>query len=129
MTSRQCLFHQVIGCKKSKIEKSCIQDCEKYSSITNLKENTSIIEKSKGNYHNIYNDENFLNTEIVSDIQNMFSGFLIDLREIETQTQIGVDKLSQIMMFEELLKGNADSDIKIKHSIYPTTNSQYKKGI
>ncbi|NVO03907.1 MAG: U32 family peptidase [Bacteroidetes bacterium] len=129
MTSRQCLFHQVIGCEKSKIEESCIKDCEKYSSITNLKENTSIIEKSKGNYHHIYNDENFLNTEIVSDIQNMFSGFLIDLRKIVTQTQISVDKLSQIIMFEELLKGNADSDIKIKQIIYPTTNSQYKKGI
>ncbi|MEI7597619.1 MAG: U32 family peptidase [Bacteroidota bacterium] len=50
MTSRQCLFQQVAGCEKPKMDDSCIAECEKIASITNLKKQTFIISKTKGNY-------------------------------------------------------------------------------
>jgi putative protease len=129
LTSRQCLFHQVTGCEKSNIDDTCIQQCNKSSSITNLKKVTYLIEKSKGNYHRIYNETNFLNTDIVMDMQDLFSGFLIDLRDIKTKTRIGIDKSGVIKLFESLLIGNPDSKKELEQIIQPTTSAQYKIGI
>lgn len=129
MTSRQCLFHQVTGCDKSRIDNNCIPECEKSAAISNLKKNTLFIEKSKGNYHRIYNEYNFLNTGIVTDIPDRFSGFLIDLRDIKTETKMALDKSAVITLFKNLLNGNPESEKEIKQNIYPSTNDQYKKGI
>jgi putative protease len=129
MTSRQCLFHQVTGCEKTGIDDTCIQQCERSASITNLKNEKFLIEKTKGNYHNIYNETNFLNTAIVTDKQDIFSGFFIDLSDIKTETKTAPDKLSVIRLFENLLNGNPDSEKEINQAIYPTTNAQYLKGI
>ena len=129
MTSRQCLLHQVIGCKKNTMDEECIQKCEKSSSITNLKNQPLLIKKTKGHYHSIYNNINFLNTDIVSDILNTFSNFFIDLRDIKTETRIKMDKISIIRLFENLLNGNLDAKKKLKQIIHPSTNTQYKKGI
>ena len=129
MTSRQCLFHQVTGCEKYKIDEACIQSCAKSSSITNLKKEALIIEKSKGNYHHIYNELNFLNTDIPADLPNTFSSFLVDLRDIKTETKIEVDKSRLIQLFENHLKGDVDSKEELQQAIHLTTHTQYKKGI
>ncbi len=129
MTSRQCLFHQVTGCQKEQIDDTCISQCEKSTSITNLKNDTIYLEKSKGNYHRIFNEENFLNVDIVSDVAGLFSGFLIDLRDIKTGTQTDVNKLGVIKQFENLLCGNPDSKTELQKMIHSTTNAQYKRGI
>lgn len=127
MTSRHCLFHQVTGCEKLKIDEACIQFCEKSASITNLKNETFFVEKSKGNYHLIYNDINYLNTDVITDFPDLFSGFLIDLRDLKTETKIKTDKPGIISMFENLLSGSIKE--QLDQIIYPTTNVQYKKGI
>ena len=129
MTSRQCLFHQVTGCEKNRIDETCIKECEKSSSITNLKEETFYLEKTKGNYHRIYNETNFLNTDIVTDMPDRFSSFFIDLRDAVTETQIELDKSAIIKHFESLLNGNPDSKEELCRIIAPSTNIQYKKGI
>jgi U32 family peptidase len=129
MTSRQCFFHQVTGCEKSSMDESYIQQCEKSASITNLKDETFLIEKSKGNYHRIFNDTNFLNTDIITDIPDLFSGFLIDLSDIKTGTTVERDKLTVINYFENLLDGKTGSEKELKQIIYPSTNTQYQKGI
>jgi len=129
MTSRQCLFHQVTGCKKNIVDGVCIQTCEKSSSITNLKNDSFRIEKSKGNYHTIYNERNFLNTDVFNDLPNVFSSFMIDLRDVKTDTNVKLEKIEIIRLFENLLKGNTASEEEVKKRISPSTNNQYKKGI
>lgn len=129
MTSRQCLFHQVTGCTKNILDDTCIQKCDKSSTITNLKKTTFFIEKTKGNYHSIYNNANFLNTKIVADFPDTFSSYFIDLRDVITETKITVDKAGIIQLFENYIAGNPDSKEELKQSIHPTTNIQYKKGI
>jgi U32 family peptidase len=129
MTSRQCLFHQVTGCEKSIMDDSCIQHCEKSSSITNLKKDTFIIKKTKGNYHSVYNAANLLNTDIVKDLPDHFSGFLIDLRDIKTETKIEFNKESIIKLFKNHISGDSDSTQQLKQIIHPSINTQYKKGI
>ena len=129
MTSRQCLFHQVTGCGKDQIDNTCISQCEKSATITNLKNDTIYLEKSKGNYHRIFNETNFLNHEIVTDVSDLFSGFLIDMREIKTGTQTDVNKSELVKLFVNLLDGNPDSKTELQQAIYPTTKAQYQRGI
>ena len=129
MTSRQCLFYQVTGCEKYKMDDSCIQQCAKYSSITNLKKETFIIEKTKGNYHRVYNASNLLNTDVVTDLPDLFSSFFIDLSDIKTETKIELDKASIIKLFKKHLSGDSDSTLQLQHIIHPSNNIQYKDGV
>ncbi|MCD4729172.1 MAG: hypothetical protein K8R74_01130, partial [Bacteroidales bacterium] len=129
MTSRQCLFHQVTGCEKNKIDNTCITQCDKSASITNLKKASFFIEKTKGSYNSIYNEANFLNTDIVIDVTDLFSGFFIDLRDVKTGTKTEMDKSGIIKLFENLLNGIPDSAKELNHIIHPSTKAQYKKGI
>lgn len=129
MTSRQCLFHQISGCEKNRIDDTCIQQCEKSTSITNYKKESFLIEKSMGNYHRIYNEINYLNTNIVTDVQDLFSGFLVDLRDIKTETKIENNKTAIIKHFQNLLDGNPDVGKELNLLINPTTKAQYMKGI
>jgi U32 family peptidase len=129
MTSKACFFHQVTGCKKNIVDGTCIQRCEKSSLITNLKNISYYIKKIKANYHTIYNQTNFLNTEIVTDIEDLFSSFLIDLRDIKTDTKIDINKATVVKLFENHLNGSHHSTDKLKQAIYPSSNTQYIKGI
>jgi len=129
MTSRQCLFHQVTGCEKSIMDDSCIQHCEKSSSITNLKKETFLLKKTKGNYHSIYNAVNLLNTDIIEDMPGRFSSFFIDLRDIKTETIIELNKAGIIKLFKNHLSGDSDSTQQLEHIIHPSINTQYKEGI
>ncbi len=129
MTSRQCLFHQVTGCEKNKIGKTCISGCDKSASITNLKKETFFIEKTKGNYNHVYNAANLLNTEIVNDMPNLFSSFFIDLSDVKTETKIELDKAELIKLFKKHLCGDSDATQQLDQVIQPSINTQYKIGI
>lgn len=129
MSSRQCLFHQVTGCHKHKIDDSCIQHCEKSAFISNSKNKSFFIEKSKGQYHHIYNNTHFLNADITTDIPNFFSGYFIDLRDVKTDTKTNKSKSALVALFENYINGTENADEKIKQHISPTSYTQYIKGI
>ena len=129
MTSRHCLFHQVTGCEKNRVDATCIEQCERSASIRNLKDVPLFIKKTKGDYHSVYNAVNCLNTDIVTELPDMFFSFLVDLRDIKTDTQTGMDKLSLVKLFEKHLNGDPDATEQLKRCIQPTTNTQYRKGI
>jgi len=129
LTSRQCLFQQVTGCEKDRIDDSCMQQCEKSASITNLKNNPLLIKKNPAYCHSIYNETNFLNTDIITDLPDFFSGFFVDLRDIETATTIEMTKSRMVVLFEDHLNGKPASTEELKQKIHPSTNTQYHKGI
>jgi len=129
MTSRQCLFHQVTGCEKDQMDDACIRDCKKSATITNLKEVNFKLKKTKGNFNCLYNATNLLNTEVVTDFPNFFSGFLIDLSDITTSTSIELDKSGIIRLFENHIDGDSGSALELQKRIHPATNSQYISGI
>lgn len=129
MTSRQCLFHQVTGCEKRKLDDTCMQQCERTASITNLKKGKLIINKTKGNYHRIYHESNFLNTDIVTEVEDRFASFFIDLRDIRTATETGLDKAGIVKLFENHLAGKPGATEELKQIIQPYTNRPYTKGI
>jgi len=129
MTSRQCLFHQVIGCEKDVIDEYCIHDCKRLTSVTNLKNESFIIEKTEGNYHSVYNNYNYLNAEIADDLAGKFSNFLVDLRDIKTETKTALNKLEIIKLFQNMLDGDLNSKIQLQENIFNTTKDQYEKGI
>ena len=129
MTSRQCLFHQLTGCGKNRMDDSCISTCEKSTFLTNVKGVNFIVEKSRGNFNRIWSAKNVLNTDIAADIPGLFSGFSIDLRDVKTETRTSLDKSGIIRLFEDHLLGKPDSVNELHRRISPTTNIQYTKGV
>lgn len=134
MTTRQCLFHQVSGCEKHILDQTCIDSCEKQTTITNLKQERFLIEKSKGDYHNVYHSSHFLNLDIMDDFKNQFSNYLIDLRDIPNETQdqiekLKIDKPNLIRLFESCILGTEDVKTKLEELLNPYYNTQYQKGI
>ncbi len=129
MTSRLCLFHQIDGCDNDSRSDYCRLKCQKSISITNLKKEKIQIVKEKGSYHQIYASEHFFNPEIVSDLPDLFSGFVIDLRSID-QLKNGRQNHSKIIsLFSQLIDGDRMSTPKLEQLLAPTSDAQYKSGI
>lgn len=129
MTSRQCLFHQVTGCEKHTKDQSCISQCEKTATITNMNGEQFMVEKSKGNYHRIFSATNMLNTDVVADAPNHFSSFFIDLTNIKPATSPTVSRSTLISLFKQHLSGDPLATLQLKTHIQPSQNKQYESGL
>ncbi len=129
MTSRQCLFQEVVGCSKEKVDELCLPGCTRSASISRPGKGDFFIEKTAANYMRIYNEKNYLNTDIVGELSGRFSGFLIDLRKIKTNTRLKTGLSDLVQLFEELLKEKEGAAHKIRQVITPTNASQYLTGI
>ena len=129
MTSRQCFFQQTVGCKKPSIEDGCMLKCEKATTITNVKGISFAIDKQKGGYPSIYNDEQFLNLDVVSDLSDLFDEFFIDLTNIGAGSKAEQDKAQLIEHFENLLQGREEAAIQLNEMISISTNAQYRQGL
>ncbi|NQZ81348.1 MAG: U32 family peptidase [Colwellia sp.] len=110
MTSRQCFFQQSVGCEKPRIDNGCMLSCDKSTSITNLKGVSFAIDKQKAGYPSIYNNDQFLNMEIINDLAPLFDGFMIDLTNIGAGDKASPDKTNLIKQFEQLLNAAKNSE-------------------
>jgi len=144
MTSRQCFFQQSVGCEKPRIDNGCMLSCDKSTSITNLKGISFAIDKQKAGYPSIYNKDQFLNTEIMQDLTQLFDGFMIDLTNIGAGDKESPDKTMLIKQFEQLLNHDksisvgysnelsieqVDAQNKLNDLVPDSTNVQYHNGL
>lgn len=129
MTSRQCFFQQTVGCKKPTIEDGCMLKCKKATTITNVKGVSFAIDKQRGGYPSIYNDEQFYNPDAVSDLKSQFDEFFIDLTDIGSGSKEVQDKTLLIQYFEDLLKEDTDASGNLHNLISSSTNTQYQQGL
>ena len=140
MASRQCFFQQSVGCEKPRIDNGCMLSCDKSTSITNLKGVSFAIDKQKAGYPSIYNNDQFLNTEIINDLADLFDGFMIDLTNIGAGDKASPDKKELIGQFEQLLSldsvsadtsSNKASSINetLQNMVPESTNIQYHNGL
>jgi len=129
MTSRQCFFQQTVGCKKPAIEDGCMLTCTKATTIMNVKGVSFAVDKQKGGYPSIYNHEQFLNTEIVNDLGDLFDEFFIDLTNIGAGSKPELDKAELIKSFEKLLRGETQSAEQLSEMVRISTNAQYSQGL
>ncbi|NRA72503.1 MAG: U32 family peptidase [Gammaproteobacteria bacterium] len=129
MTSRQCFFQQSVGCDKPRIDNGCMLSCDKSTSITNLKGVSFAIDKQKAGYPAIYNQDQFLNMEIIKDLSGLFDSFMIDLTDIGAGDKKSPDKIALITQFEQLLAGEFDIAPTVNIMVPESTNSQYYTGL
>jgi len=129
MTSRQCFFQQSVGCEKPRIDNGCMLSCDKSTSITNLKGDNFAIDKQKAGYPNIYNQDQFLNMEIIDDLADLYDGFMIDLTNIGAGDKESPDKTELISNFEKVLTGQGEAIEKINNLVSDSTASQYHTGL
>jgi putative protease len=129
MASRQCFFQQSVGCDKPRIDNGCMLSCDKSTSITNLKGDSFAIDKQKAGYPSIYNQDQFLNMEIIKDLSSLFDGFMIDLTNIGAGDKVSPDKELLIRQFEQLLDGNDTFESSLSALVPESTNVQYHNGL
>jgi putative protease len=130
MTSRQCFFQQTVGCNKTSIEDGCMLKCKKATSITNIKGVKFAIDKQRGGYPSIYNDEQFLNTEVVRDLSDLFDEFFIDLSDIGSGSKPAQDKVALIKLFESLLNDDdGEAEFELMGRVTESTYAQYIQGL
>ena len=129
MTSRQCFFQQTVGCKKPTIEDGCMLKCTKATTITNVKGVSFAVDKQRGGYPSIYNNEQFLNLDIVSDLADLFDEFFIDLTNIGAGSKEALDKTQLIKYFENLLNGDEQASQQLNNMVSVSTNAQYSQGL
>ncbi|MCC4832702.1 U32 family peptidase [Shewanella sp. 10N.7] len=129
MASRQCFFQQSVGCEKPRIDNGCMLSCDKSTSIKNLKGDSFAIDKQKAGYPSIYNQDQFLNTEIIDDLSHMFDGFMIDLTNIGAGDKESPDKVELIKQFEALLDGQNEVSTTLATMVPESTHLQYKNGL
>ncbi len=129
MTSRQCFFQQTVGCKKPSIEDGCMLKCEKSTTITNIKGISFAIDKQKGGYPSIYNNEQFLNIDAINDLSSLFDEFFIDLTNIGAGSKAEQDKAQLIHHFEAIIQGDNHSVEPLISMVTVSTNAQYRQGL
>jgi len=129
MTSRQCFFQQTVGCKKPSIEDGCMLKCQKATTITNVKGVSFAIDKQKGGYPSIYNDEQFLNMDVVGDLADLFDEFFIDLTNIGAGSKEEANKVRLIEYFEKMISGEGDAKDQLTELIPLSTMAQYRQGL
>ena len=111
------------------MDDECALDCKKSFSLTNLKDVALFVDKSKNCYHRIYNEHNFLNTGIVTDLQDRLFSFFIDLKAVKAAMKVKMNETRINKIFEDLLNENPDAREELKRAIYPSWNIQYKRSL
>jgi len=129
MTSRQCFFQRTVGCNKPSIEDGCMLKCEKSTTITNTKGVSFAVDKQKGGYPSLYNNEQFLNVDIVNDLGDLFDEFFIDLTDIGSGSKVEPDKAQLMIQFENMLNGDESAPQHLDQMVALSTRNQYKKGL
>jgi putative protease len=129
LTSRQCLFQKTVGCKRTVFDLKCLRKCRKTTSIINMKGTSFVIDKQKGCHNGFYGQHDYLNLNIVRDMPNTFSNFLMDLRDIKTETKMTFDKIEWVTAFFNYLNQPDFSAENITQLMGQTMNVQYQKGL
>lgn len=129
MTSRQCFFQPTVGCKKPSIEDGCMLKCEKATTIKSVRGVKYSIDKQKGGYPSIYNDEQFLNLDVINDLPDLFDEFFIDLTNIGSGDTAVEDKAGLLKHFESLLQGKEEAANHLSEMVTLSTNAQYRQGL
>ncbi|WP_460314336.1 peptidase U32 family protein [Aliiglaciecola aliphaticivorans] len=129
MTSRQCFFQQSVGCEKPRIDNGCMLSCDKSTSITNVKGMSFAIDKQKAGYPSIYNEDQFMNMQVIHDLADLFDGFMIDLTNIGAGGRVSPDKVALIQQFEQLLAGDTKVEETLNAMVPESTDSQYHAGL
>ena len=129
MTSRQCFFQRTVGCEKPSIEDGCMLKCEKSTTVINVKGVSFAVDKQKGGYPSIYNNEQFLNVDIVKDLGDLFDEFFIDLTDIGSGSKAEPDKAELMTQFENILNGDENAEQNLHQMVELSTRNQYRKGL
>ncbi len=131
LTSRQCLFHQVTGCKKQKIDSKCLPKCNKHTQVLSLNSDAFVVDKQKGQYNAIYSPSHYLNLAIIDELSHCLDGLMLDFTKVSTNTQLK-DKARLVELFAELIKESQNRQENQKSNKKPQaekdkTNEKSKK--
>lgn len=129
MVSRQCLLQQSIHCKKKNVTTSCLHRCEKFTEITNLKNEKFILDKKRSYYSASYLSKHYLNIDVIKDLPNYFDEYLMDFTQVANQKLSLEEKYRFIKLVHGYINGDYSLGTEILQLIPNTQNKQYINGL
>ncbi|MFM2481711.1 U32 family peptidase [Celerinatantimonas sp. YJH-8] len=131
LTSRQCLFQQTVGCRKSQMTRSCLSSCQKSAAILNLNGSAFVIDKQAGEHNSLYHQYHFMNLDVAGDLPNLYTDLFIDLRDVHTETRSQLNKFKLAQVFADFCqpRKRAAAKMMLESHVQPTTYAQYLKGL
>ena len=107
--------------------------CEKATTITNVKGFSFAVDKQKGGYPSIYNNEQFLNMQVIDELSSLFDEFFIDLTNIGMGDKSSLEKTDLLQLFSALISGDSmakqEAKTQLKLRVLCTTDAQYVQGL
>ena len=97
--------------------------------MTNQKDVVLFVDKAKGCYHHTFNDHNFLNAEMATDLPGRFSSFFIDLTAVKTETHLERHEARIIKIVEDPLNEKPGAKGVLEKARHPSSNIQFKGGL
>lgn len=130
LSSRQCLFQQTLGCEKQHMDELCLSKCKKSTQLINIKGTGFSINKQVGRHGCIYNNEDFLNLDIVAELPELFTGFAYDLSRVENPSRQPENNALLNSLFESFIRAaNTECKQQLEQLLPSTTAQQYRKGL
>jgi putative protease len=129
MNTRQCIISNLGACDKKTVDGACLAHCSKRAMVFDANNNPFFIEKRVGHFNQVYNGRHYLNLEIAKDIPDFFSTFVVDLRDIATQTMVQSSKKTLLNLFLACLRNEPGSGTRLKTLVRTTTAGQYARGL
>ncbi|WP_108946546.1 U32 family peptidase [Shewanella halifaxensis] len=130
MVSRQCLFLQSSGCRKSVMDEECLTVCKKQTLLNKLDNEGFVIDKKRGEYNALYSEQHFYNPLVLADLNSKFDSVLIDLRAVRTQSEWQTNLLDSLLIIIKQLTATEAVDLALLNSLVTnTTRAQYLKGL
>lgn len=87
MQSRQCLLHNLTGCKKTSCDRICIEECERnFQSYGKAGESFRAI-KRKGFYSSLFSQKAVSNAKAFRLLRNTIDTWIVDIRFQDSETE------------------------------------------
>ena len=81
MTTRQCLFHENAECTQKFFDASCLNSCEKMTTLKNSNGTSFVVRKRIGRYPAVYHSSKYFDHKIIANLPDTFSGYTLDVSE------------------------------------------------
>lgn len=129
LTSRQCLLIQSVGCRKVAMNAGCMKRCSKSATLQNLNDEPYLVHKEKGSHNCLYSQQHTLNLALLENLPGRFTHYMVDLRDIPTQTRCELQTPALVALFARAVAGDTTAIGELAAGIHNTQNRHFLRGV
>ena len=115
MNTRQCVLRNCVDCGKEVTDRSCLVECDRQATVYDNNHNPYYIVKRPGHYNQVYHGKHRLNLNSADECGDIISSFVIDLRNIPSETKVNSTKEELLESFLSWAGNETGSHARLKN--------------